>query len=218
MTEANLILRNRTIARNPTSQRIPNLGPPSPGPVATAVLTFDLLNNSTRKKIMPKVKETMEKIGIATGEERALRALTPDACTVCLEVPEPLTASLSYPCLHTFCEECISKWVQTKSTCPNCQANVTRILFNLRGENDYDVKTVESRNYLNGAPFEPDVFDFIFRFHHAAAVRENIVPSGRHRAQLNTLTASAHTRLPRRSIEPVTERYQVCVMSGWKIS
>ncbi|GAU99408.1 hypothetical protein RvY_10418 [Ramazzottius varieornatus] len=125
------------------------------------------LNASSKKKILPKLKETMQKLGIDSDQPRSSRAMTPDKCSICLEVPTKLTASLTFPCLHTFCEECISHWVKTKNSCPNCQANVTRIVFNLRSEHDYDVKPVEERNELmNPAlPVDGDVFEIFWQLH-----------------------------------------------------
>jgi hypothetical protein len=41
-------------------------------------------------------------------------------CPVCLEV-QPLRKGYK-KCDHEFCNECISKWKQTKSTCPLCRS------------------------------------------------------------------------------------------------
>ena len=101
------------------------------------------LNASSKRKMVPKIKETMQKLGIDNDQPRSSRAMTPDKCSICLEVPTKLTASLTFPCLHTFCDDCISHWVKTKNSCPNCQANVTRIVYNLRSEH---VSVKSSRN------------------------------------------------------------------------
>jgi Zinc finger, C3HC4 type (RING finger) len=105
--------------------------PPTPAPP----VVMEDLTPMAKKNISPQVRKVMGKLGMEFGEEaRSSRALTPDPCSICFELPTVKNASLAYPCLHTFCDACISEWVKTKSSCPNCQAACTKILYNLRAE------------------------------------------------------------------------------------
>lgn len=42
-------------------------------------------------------------------------------CSICHENKNDI---IQTPCNHNFCKNCICEWLQIKSTCPNCRANV----------------------------------------------------------------------------------------------
>ena len=55
-----------------------------------------------------------------------------NSCSVCLEeyhrdINPPMTCN---PCGHTICEPCISTWLQSNRTCPECRNNVSSTIIN----------------------------------------------------------------------------------------
>ena len=55
-----------------------------------------------------------------------------NSCSVCLEpyhrdINPPMTCN---PCGHTICQPCISTWLQSSRTCPECRRNVSSTIIN----------------------------------------------------------------------------------------
>lgn len=57
------------------------------------------------------------------GEPVPLESLQEDTCPVCMET---LNHPVRLECNHIFCEECISQWLETESTCPICRSAVEK--------------------------------------------------------------------------------------------
>ena len=57
------------------------------------------------------------------GESVPLESLQDDTCPVCMET---LDHPVRLECKHVFCEECISQWLETESTCPICRSAVEK--------------------------------------------------------------------------------------------
>lgn len=55
------------------------------------------------------------------GESRFAESAKASQCVICLEETRPLRGVLD--CDHSFCYECIRKWLTRKSTCPVCKIN-----------------------------------------------------------------------------------------------
>ncbi|OWA51848.1 hypothetical protein BV898_16310 [Hypsibius exemplaris] len=166
------------------------------------------LTQMTKNKISPQVRKVMGKLGVEFGDARSSRAMTPDPCSICFELPTIANASLAYPCLHAFCDACISEWVKTKNSCPNCQAACTKILYNLRAELDYDSKEVQNRNTLvHPAAYDGDLLQFFIHMNHRRATT-TAAAAGRS----SLITAPTHRGNPYLNQTPLRESYQVAAL------
>lgn len=47
-------------------------------------------------------------------------------CSICLKSHDKLQPCSRLPCKHNFHKKCISRWLQSHNTCPNCRARVVR--------------------------------------------------------------------------------------------
>lgn len=53
-------------------------------------------------------------------------------CSICLESIKQRT--VIDPCMHEFCQECITEWTKLKNTCPACRAVGKKLLCNIVGQ------------------------------------------------------------------------------------
>lgn len=58
------------------------------------------------------------------GKIDAMQQNQLDTCTICLSEPETNIAFSR--CGHTFCEECIAEYMNTRNTCPNCHEHLEK--------------------------------------------------------------------------------------------
>ena len=54
------------------------------------------------------------------------------SCSVCLEqymrdINPPMNRN---PCGHTFCQPCITRWMRTSRSCPECRGPITNTVLN----------------------------------------------------------------------------------------
>ncbi|KAK4522128.1 hypothetical protein GAYE_FCTG49G0007 [Galdieria yellowstonensis] len=82
------------------------------------------------------------------SSERATSSLPSSSTEKAVECPICFTTlkdSFITPCQHTFCYECISKHLETKSSCPSCQSYLVMSLLKPNYEVDEAVKVYEQR-------------------------------------------------------------------------
>ena len=63
-----------------------------------------------------------------TSYAKAIRDLQVD-CTICLDHDAFFKGKAMPQCRHVFHEECLWKWVQNATTCPNCRTRITDVLM-----------------------------------------------------------------------------------------
>lgn len=51
-----------------------------------------------------------------------------EPCVICLQAMLPAASCRRLPCLHTFHQECIDKWLHVKETCPLCKLTLSDML------------------------------------------------------------------------------------------
>lgn len=69
-------------------------------------------------------------------ERGQIKVAVPEACTICLE---PISErAVAVPCNHlTFDFLCLVSWLQERSSCPLCNANLTEVQYDWRSPDDY---------------------------------------------------------------------------------
>jgi len=81
-------------------------------------------------------------------------------CSVCLDTPLGVVKLIN--CNHTFCKDCIYKWINIKGTCPNCRTPVSRCEIGQALEYEIiigNIITVKNNIYI--VDFEdPTFYDF----------------------------------------------------------
>ena len=66
-------------------------------------------------------------------------------CTICLDqMTNPATLK---PCGHQFCKECIAKWLQKSSACPDCKKNGKKLYFFSSKNGRYMAKKIKRKKY-----------------------------------------------------------------------
>ena len=66
-------------------------------------------------------------------------------CTICLDqMTNPATLK---PCGHQFCKECIGKWLQKSSACPDCKKNAKKLYFFSLKNGRYMGKKIKRKKY-----------------------------------------------------------------------
>ena len=66
-------------------------------------------------------------------------------CTICLDqMNDPATLK---PCGHQFCKECISKWLQKSSACPDCKKNGKKLYFFSSKNGRFMAKRIKRKKY-----------------------------------------------------------------------
>ena len=62
---------------------------------------------------------------VAGLERRTIRGLTEDRpCVICLECWSDGDRVVGLSCDHSFCEDCIVRWLSTHDSCPECRRRV----------------------------------------------------------------------------------------------
>mmetsp|Transcript_4770 Transcript_4770/g.8478 ORF Transcript_4770/g.8478 Transcript_4770/m.8478 type:complete len:545 (+) Transcript_4770:241-1875(+) len=64
-------------------------------------------------------KEALERLAVKKAKGRE-----DGSCPVCLSDYEPEAQIMELPCKHQFCKECVTKWLETKNSCPLCRSAV----------------------------------------------------------------------------------------------
>lgn len=83
------------------------------------------------------------------------------SCSVCLEqymrdINPPMNCN---PCGHTFCQPCITRWMRTSRSCPECRGRITNTVLNRslldmienNGQNSNIIPNHQSSNTLNSS-------------------------------------------------------------------
>jgi hypothetical protein len=71
-----------------------------------------------------------------------VKSSTNTNCAICLERIQDL--GYCDPCMHTFCVDCIMKWLRRKQSCPKCRQKVYGIICHVRSDDDYDELVFDS--------------------------------------------------------------------------
>ncbi|KAM7536293.1 hypothetical protein Aperf_G00000085627 [Anoplocephala perfoliata] len=71
-----------------------------------------------------------------------------DDCAICRD--RKVNQSYLVPCMHTYCFECILRWVRINPTCPLCKANALKIIHSINSDTDYG--EYEIRRQPQGLP------------------------------------------------------------------
>ncbi|KAL7054106.1 hypothetical protein AAHC03_026540 [Spirometra sp. Aus1] len=61
---------------------------------------------------------------------------TVEDCVICLS--QQVNRSILLPCMHTYCFQCITTWVQVNPICPLCKGVAERILHSIASDSQYD--------------------------------------------------------------------------------
>ncbi|XP_027555522.1 putative E3 ubiquitin-protein ligase RING1b [Neopelma chrysocephalum] len=57
-------------------------------------------------------------------------------CPICLgHMEKPVYVTY---CMHKFCWQCIWQWVRGRQNCPVCRQPIEKLLYSVRGDNDYE--------------------------------------------------------------------------------
>ena len=89
-------------------------------------------------------KLNLKKDGSFSKKEK-LNSSVQTKCTICLDqMTNPATLK---PCGHQFCKECIGKWLQKSSACPDCKKNGKKLYFFSSKNGKYMAKRIKRKKY-----------------------------------------------------------------------
>ena len=83
-------------------------------------IDLQLIELRMRRESIPN-RDQLEKVFTYEWKEAIDESIS---CTVCMNQFEPNKMVSKLPCGHVFCETCISRWFQSKNTCPNCRGRL----------------------------------------------------------------------------------------------
>lgn len=71
-------------------------------------------------------------------------------CTICLQKVIHKELGLLEPCQHTFHTACVTKWIENRSSCPNCRQTANELAFNFtigaNGEETCERQAIEEKD------------------------------------------------------------------------
>lgn len=97
----------------------------------------ELVSNDEEAKIQPLTK--IHKPSTSVDHIEADVSKSPSktqCCSICLE--DIHLKTITEPCFHSFCHICIFEWFKKKAICPVCRQKITKIMYNIRSDNEYN--------------------------------------------------------------------------------
>ena len=87
----------------------------------------------------------LKKDGSFNNKKEKINSSVQTKCTICLDqMTNPATLK---PCGHQFCKECIGKWLQKSSACPDCKKNGKKLYFFSSKNGRYMAKRIKRKKY-----------------------------------------------------------------------
>ncbi len=75
--------------------------------------------------------------GRSNGSRRGNDEVSSENCAICLE--NITNRSLTDPCLHAFCFDCICQWSRQSHKCPICRTRYCNIFHNIRSDENFEL-------------------------------------------------------------------------------
>ncbi|VDO04297.1 unnamed protein product [Rodentolepis nana] len=72
-----------------------------------------------------------------------------DECVICRD--RKVNQSFLIPCMHTYCYQCILRWVRINPTCPLCKAAAQKIIHSINSDTDfreYEIRSHQSPHHI----------------------------------------------------------------------
>lgn len=76
-------------------------------------------------------------------------------CAICLDSITPKNKCYAVNCMHQFCYDCITQWLQSKKECPLCKRHLVGIMYDIESNDSYKLKHFDD----NGVNEESDMED-----------------------------------------------------------
>lgn len=97
---------------------------PHPPPMYNIMRTFQHILQSNIHNVVQEtcMKKNTVKLNEYNNKIHKIVSTYETECTICLDVIEKNTICVKLPCLHSYHEKCIKKWLTTKdASCPICR-------------------------------------------------------------------------------------------------
>ncbi|VUZ41402.1 unnamed protein product [Hymenolepis diminuta] len=129
-----------------------------------------------------------------------------DECVICRD--RKVNQSFLIPCMHTYCYQCILRWVRINPTCPLCKATAQKIIHSINSDTDfreYEIRSHQPPSHIpNGIHIHSSSSHMLFTFAHDILTADAQSPS--HAPAFNPLqlrTFDLSSRIP--NIDPRAE-------------
>nr|CDS25326.1 transcriptional activator [Hymenolepis microstoma] len=87
-----------------------------------------------------------------------------DECVICRD--RKVNQSFLIPCMHTYCYQCILRWVRINPTCPLCKAAAQKIIHSINSDTDFREYEIRSHHIPSGIHIHSSSPHMLFTFAH----------------------------------------------------
>lgn len=90
-----------------------------------------------KMSLLPKTPEAYVSVTCSTP-----KSSTPN-CAICLDPISTKKKCFAYICLHEFCYDCLTKWLERKNECPLCKRPLVNIIYDVQSPGTYKLKHLD---------------------------------------------------------------------------